>query len=470
LTLPQYPEELTYDNNEISCFVDVVKRKLKVLLIAGSPTMEFHHLVPSLIRDSVIDVSCFLQTADVNAVQQGNDVIDQLPRTTQEWNRYDVVVVYDIDPNKFTNDQETGLEWLVQNGGGVLFIAGRVNGMASLVQVRSAKIRAMLPVEINKNERPEHAQIFDQPFRIVRTPEGQKHPLLLFSMDTKQNDSVWQSFAELNFYWHHPAQGLSGKGIALMEKAREDQSSKRVPLMAMMRYGKGSSIYLGIHDIWRWRYPMESYDYDQFWSQTIRYLGEVRMLGSQRQVVLNTDKKMYSPGEQVEIRLSLLDPALVNQLRNDQIFAKVTDAEKGEYQVMLQPSVKDPTLRIGRYSARRIGVHEVRASHVLAEDLAAQKAVFDEKKHFTVRMQSLEYKDTTADLDGLRNVSDVTGGEALTHETITDLKNLPAKVSTEPDWQERETFGDLWDRLPVLLVLLFFGTVELYFRRRWALL
>jgi hypothetical protein len=82
----------------------------------------------------------------------------------------------------------------------------------------------------------------------------------------------------------------------------------------------------------------------------------------------------------------------------------------------------------------------------------------------------LEYKDTTADLDGLRNVSDVTGGEALTHETITDLKNLPAKVSTEPDWQERETFGDLWDRLPVLLVLLFFGTVELYFRRRWALL
>ena len=230
-------------------------------------------------------------------------------------------------------------------------------------------------------------------------------------------------------------------------------------------------MYLGIHPMWRWRFPMEGFDYDQFWSQTVRYLAEFRMLGSQRQVIVATDKKAYSPGETVQIQLSILDPALANQLRMEQIFVTVTDSEKGEYRVMLRPSPKDHAVQRGRFPARRLGEHEVRARHILSEDLAARKALFDEKTHFTVRMQSLEFKDTTADLAALKDVAELTGGTALDHTNLgPGLKRLPAAIDKEPQRVAHESYDDLWDRWFVLAVLLGMGTVELWFRRHWGLL
>ncbi len=473
LTLPKLPDELTHDNNEVSFHVNVVKRKLRVLFIAGSPTMEFHHLVPSLIRDKVMNVSCFLQSADVNATQQGNDILEELPRTPAEWNRYDVVILYDINPNMFTNEQENGLEQLIQSGGGIMFIAGRVHGLAALLQVRGAKMRSMLPVEINKNRHVAGSfdEYYTEPFHLVRTREGKRHPLLIFNPGIKKNDEVWQSFADLNFYWSHPVQAVKRQAIPLLVKKRKGGAGKQECVMALMRYGKGSSVYVGVHTMWRWRFPMESYDYDQFFSQTARYLAEYRMLGSQRQVLLNTDKKIYSPGETVRIQLSILDPALANQLRTEQIFATVNDPEKGEYKVMLQPSPKDMAALYGKFPARRLGEHKIRVNHVLAADIAAKKALFDEKKHFNVRMQSLEYKDTTADLPAMKELAERTGGSYLDHETMKEgWKKVPPTVNADPLLIPKESYDDLWDRWYVIAALLFFGTVELWFRRIWGLL
>jgi hypothetical protein len=195
------------------------------------------------------------------------------------------------------------------------------------------------------------------------------------------------------------------------------------------------------------------------------------MLGSQRQVILSTDKKIYSPGEVVMITLAILDPALANILRTEQVFVTVTDEQKGEYKVMLRPSPRDPAALIGTFPARRLGEHEVRAKHILAEDLAAKKAIFDEKTHFMVRMQSLEFKDTTADLPALRDLAERTGGSALDHANMGEgIKTLPATVDTSPQLVPHESYDDLWDRWYVLFVLLALGAVELWFRRHWGLL
>jgi hypothetical protein len=230
-------------------------------------------------------------------------------------------------------------------------------------------------------------------------------------------------------------------------------------------------VFLGINTMWRWRFPMESFDYDQFWSQTCRYLAEYRMLGSQRQVLLTTDKKEYAPGETVNVQLSILDPALVSQLRTEETLASVTDQTKGEYRIPLRPSDKDESARLGRFMARRIGEHEVRAQHVLAADLAARKSLFDEKTHFAVRMLSLEFKDTTADLAALSAVAERTGGVALDHTNAGQgLKTLASKVDRTPQLIQRESFDELWDRWYVLALLLALGAGELWFRRSWGLL
>lgn len=473
LTLPVFPDEFDPDNNTVSFHVKVVKRKLKVLFVAGAPTMEFHHIVPSLVRDTVIDVSCFLQSAAVNAVQQGNDVIDDLPSTPSQWERYDVVVLYDIDPNKFSNEQENSLELLVRDGGaGLMFIAGRVHGMGALLQVRGAKMRAMLPVEINRNLHPNYDDLLTEPFHIERTREGLVHPMLLFAPTKAENDNIWRSFSDLEFFWNHPILGLQRAAVPLLVKRRAGAAADaRECILALMKYGKGSTMFLGVHTMWLWRYPAESYDYDQFWAQTIRYLGEYRMLGAQRQVALNTDKKVYAPGETVQITLSILDPALVSLLRTEQVFATIKDQAGGEYRVMLATSPRNPSDQVGTFMARRLGEHEVNVRHILAEDLAARRALFDEKTHFDVRMQSLEFKDTTADLAALKRISEDTGGTALDHKTVAGgLKQAANSVDPRPQLVPHESYADLWDRWYVLAVLITLGAVELWFRRNWGLL
>ena len=79
----RYEDELSYDNNEISAHVRIVKRGLRCLFIAGKPTIEYHYLWPALARDPNINVSCWLLDSDVNYSQQGKTPIDKLPQSLE---------------------------------------------------------------------------------------------------------------------------------------------------------------------------------------------------------------------------------------------------------------------------------------------------------------------------------------------------------------------------------------------------
>lgn len=474
LEVPTFPEELDTGNNAVSFRVNVAKRQLRVLLVAGQPTMEFHHLVPALVRDKVVKVNCWLMSSDVNAAQQGNEApIEDLPQTPAQWERYDVVILLDVDPNKLTDEQVNGLEQLVrEQGGGVLFVAGRVYGMALLLRVRGAKMEGMLPVEINKNQYPSMEDCFTEPFHCARTRVGESHPITLFAPVKERNDEVWRSFSDLEFFWSYPVTGVKRMAVPLLARqGGAGGGSGADCVMALMKYGKGSTAYLGLNTMWKWRYPMESYDYDQFWTQTVRYLAEYRMLGAQRQVMVSTDKKIYAPGETAQIALSILDPALASQLRSEQVFATITDAHKGEYKVMLRSAGRDQATKRGSFPAARVGEHSVRVSHVLAEDLAARRALFDEQTHFDVRMQSPEFRDTTADLPGLAALAAQTGGRSLDHTTMGEgVRKLPPLVDATPQAVPHESYADLWDRWYVLALLVALAAVELWFRRNWGLL
>ncbi|MBP7830297.1 MAG: hypothetical protein KA248_10305, partial [Kiritimatiellae bacterium] len=98
------------------------------LLIACEPNREYLYLVPALLRDPVINLSCYLQSADIDYIHQGNTNIEKPPQTEADWRRYDVAVLMDVDPNGLSVQQVAGLEEMVGKGGGLLIIGGRVQG------------------------------------------------------------------------------------------------------------------------------------------------------------------------------------------------------------------------------------------------------------------------------------------------------------------------------------------------------
>jgi hypothetical protein len=468
LQLPTYPDEVNTKNNEAVVHVKVVKRTLRVVLIADRPSREYLYMVPALLRDPVVKLSCYLQSADVDYTHQGNANIDRLPRTVKEWENFDVAVLMDPDPNGITNQQVQGLENMVNRGGGLVIMAGRNNGLAKLIQVHATRVRGLLPVEIDKNLYPNYDKYYEKAFDTARTTLGKGHPIMFAASDEELNEQLWKTFPR--FYWHHPVQGPKPKAIVLLERESGGPDGGSC-LMAVQRYGEGAVCFSALDSFWRWRYPYESFDYDRLWTRIVRYLGETRLMGTQQQVALGTDRRTYSPGEQVEITLQILDPALMAQLAGEQVFVSVTSPRGDKTMVQLQPARDGRPAYQGTYGAKAVGSMLVQARQIRPEGPSDQKPLFDVKHSFRVKMQSLEDKDTSADIEGMRELAAATNGVSTTYRTIGEVDTLAEKIPTERQTLEKtvtkEVVFDWVGGVPSFVV--FFALFVVLISSEWSL-
>lgn len=472
--LPRQPDEVNVANNVAEVTVNVVKRTLKVLLIAGQPTREFYYLVPALLRDPIVDLACYLQNADVDYVQQGNSYIERLPATVKEWSAYDVAILFDVDPNGISTQQLTGLENMVSNGGGLMIVAGRTHGLAKLVQVHAAKIRSLLPVEVDKNLHLDHDKVYERPFRIASTTLGKNHPILLASTDPQVNDQTWASFHNLDYFWYHPVSGAKPKSIVLLtaKESGDLGAAGGAPLVVIHRYVDGAVFFSAVNDLWRWRFPAESYDYDRLWTRAIRYLGEAKLLGTQQQVALSTDRRSYSPGEEVQIALRVLDPTLMAQLAGQPLHAAVRSEAGDAHMTPLAADAGGEPLYRGSYRARRLGTMIVQTRHTPPDADSEAKPLFDVQHGFQVRMQSLEDADTSADLPAMKELAQRTGGRYLDYRSMRtqDLDDLIAAIPTDPQILRSTRVEEIWDGRAFLLLFLVLACGELSLRKWWGLL
>jgi hypothetical protein len=464
--VPTFPDEVNTENNETVLHVKVVKRVLKVLLVASHPTREYLYMTPALLRDPVVGLSCWLQDADIDYIQQGNRNITRLPETLAEWMEYDVAILYDPDPNKLTTQQVTGIENMVRKGGGLMIIAGRNHGMAKLIQVHAVKMRNMMPVEIDKNLVIDTAAVYENSFETERTPQGRGHPILLISGDEARNEEIWKTFPR--FFWSHQVEGLKPAGVSLLSKRGETGGA--ATLMAIHRYGEGAVFYSGIDSLWLWRYPYESFDYDRFWVRAIRYLGETRLSGSQQQVSLDTERQKYAPGEQVLLRLRVLDPALMSQLKGLPLFTTVAAPSGEEQAIPMSPDPGGEMRYTGNYLARRTGSMLAQCKQAAPQADSEAKPLFDVKHAFQVEMQSLEARDTSGDLEAMRLLAEKTGGRYYDYRNMREIDELVSAIPKDMQVIKESRMVELWDGLPFLLLVVILVGGEWALRKAWGLL
>jgi len=470
--LPELPDEINYANNRSEFHVKVVKRTLRVLFVAGKATREYQHATLCMLRDPVIRMSCFLQSAHVDYVQQGNVVIDRLPGTVAQWAEYDVVLLYDVDPKKISSQQVSGLENTVSKGAGLLVMAGRSYGLGPLLQIHASKMRQLLPVEIDKNRPPEHHRFFHEPVTVERTPQARGSAVFRLVGNEQLNEQIWRAFPAL--YWYHPVVQVKPRAIATLRKVQGPAAMAGWGdcVMAVQRFGEGLVVYLGTDEVWRWRKPFGSHDYDLFWSHLIRYLGETRLLGSQKQVALGTDKRLYGPGEKVKVTLRILDHALLQQLAPERLTATVIDPARSKQVIGLQRDPSGLPAYRGSFTSRRVGPHLVEASHVLSTADTEAKPLYSARESFKVELVPLESLDTRADLEGMRKLAETTGGKCLDHRTMNAeaLARLAGSIPAEKLVISHESIHEVWDTWSMLALVLVLVATEWSLRKYWGVL
>lgn len=303
-------EFTTADNEKPLPPVEITDRKTKVLLVAGGPMRDYQFVRNLLYRDQGIDVNLILQSGDPEISQEAGKVLTKFPETREELFEYDVIIAFDPDWKKILPGAIEYLsEWLFQQAGGLILVAGDVN-TPNLVQARSdlQQVQAWYPVKLPRFYDPElQGANSQQPWPIKLTREGGAAEFLNLNDPTPGEAAIWNVFAGI--YRCFPDEGAKPGGTVLAYHGdpRSGSGAEAPALIASQFFGAGRVLYLGSAEFWRLRAIDESY-YDRFWIKALREVGQGRLLrGSTRGLIL-LERTTYSLGSSVAVRARVLDP------------------------------------------------------------------------------------------------------------------------------------------------------------------
>lgn len=460
------PDELLRSDNEKATTVRVVGQRARVLLIAGSPTWDFRLVRTLLLRDKTIDVSCWLQSLDLDMRQDGNTVIERLPSKPEDLFAYDVVALFDPDPSGLDEPWTDLLKRFVgEHAGGLFWVAGPKYTTRFLTTYQTRGLRDLLPVRLGDGAG--EARLFDRPhtraWPMHVTPDGTEHPLLRFDDDSGAGPGIASALPGV--YWSYPAASAKPGATTLIEhgdprlKVRDD----RRPLLVAGRYGPGRVLYMGFDGSWRWRRLGEEV-FDRFWVRSIRYLLEGRLMGGRRRGRLATDRDVYAVGSRIAVTARLYDAAF-EPLAEPTVPAVVRTApdappqETMLRQVANRPGHYEGSVIAGRVGATRIEVTLPGTGGTGPVRLARQ---------VTVEPPRVEFRDPRLNRALLADLAERSGGRYYEIDEADRIAgDLPDRHETVVVREPPRTLWDTWRLLALLVGLL---TVEWAVRKRYRLM
>lgn len=432
-------DELTDRDNSASLVARVVAQKPRVLFIAGNASKEYRYVKNHLTRDTTLSVSCWLQSAEAGFNQEGDAPLATLPKTEQELFGYDVILLLDPDPREFDAAWAGLLKRFVgDHGGGLAFIASNKFTADFLTARELQPVAELLPVQVEREQlsiAEALSRVNQQDWPWLVTAAGYENPIFQLDPDPERNRRVWAAMP--GFYWAQPVRALKpgATALAVHSDPRRQTRQGPQPVVAAQFYGPGRVLFVASDSTWRWRY-VGARAFDQFWSQTVRYLTQGRLLGGLKRLALTTDRDDYSLGQRLTVRAKVLDvsykPAAMEKFE-----VRVRVGAEREGVLRLDPIAGTAGEFEGSLLAGQIGLHEISASlpGTAGRDVAVVKAV-------RVSLPRLEFADTRMNEPLLREIASISGGEFL---TLDKMGELPGRLPRREQVLVNEQTHDIWD-------------------------
>ncbi|MBM3889093.1 MAG: hypothetical protein FJ388_08195 [Verrucomicrobia bacterium] len=316
-------------------------------------------------------------------------------------------------------------------------------------------IAQLLPVQIEREQltvADALSRVNQQDWPWLITAAGLENPIFQLDADPERNRRVWAAMP--GFYWAQPVRALKPGATSLVAHSDPRRQTRQgpQPIVATQFYGPGRVLFVATDSTWRWRY-IGARAFDQFWSQTVRYLTQGRLLGGLKRLVLTTDRDEYSLGQRITVRAKVLDagykPAVMEKF---EVQVKVGQASSlpsdegsqagGLRHLRLEPIAGTAGEFEGSLLADQLGLYEVSAAVPGTRDLGTVKSV-------RVTLPRVEFADTRMNEPLLRQIATTTGGEFL---TLDKIGVLPARIPKREQVLVNEQTADLWDT-PMALCL-----------------
>ena len=499
--------------------VRVVDQRIKVLYVENQPRHDWRFLSNYLTREpdarlargreearSRFLVHVLLQTADPSFRQPssyGEPAIQHFPRTRKELFQYDVIIFGDVDwprldpaGRRASLDRLEQLVAFVEEGGGLALQAGvDYNTPLALLDTPLAQL---LPINATARDRKASDVPLDQSFRIALTPAGQMSPI--FSAVPSRTGkvptpdeigSIWRGDQSLSQDWHwwwlyRARGGLRPSATALARvqpegsTALRDTRGEALPVFATMPFGKGRVFWSSIDNTARLRRGISDEIFGPFWEQILRDLATYRLLGGNKRYKIFTNKDRYFVGETATISIRALDPNF-DPLRDPMLdgvrIERLGDEGAGASRLLEgderprsladegAPGTYRFELPLDRPGNLRIAIER--------EDFAGGRRITQRAaKRIEVNFRAQEDILKAPDHDTLLHIAKATRPQGADARVIAPWEL--AGVMDELPARPRERVLDrkeitLWDRAPILWLLVGLLAIEWILRKRWQM-
>jgi hypothetical protein len=447
-------KEAELANNQQTVFCEVMKRRIRVLVLEGQPFWDTKFLAESLRKDERVEITQITQIGDVKRetiVSRAEQTSPKLPASAEEWANYEVVILGRGIENILDPESARLLTHYVVSGGGQLIFA---RGQA--YDPRTDKGRQLADAFATL-EPVVWGTLELQQLPLELTPTGRSNAWLA---PLKMGVNVEDALARLPGFDVMTSIEREKPGTLVLARAVGGGGANQAAI-THMSYGRGAVVAILGEGLWRWSLlKPDTQDlrgfYDTFWSNLIRWLA----LGSD-----------FAPGEQISLQLSRSTSRLGDDLTVDVAY-KLAPAD-GALPTLDLVAPDGTALNVAlhklpgvlpRYRATLspavAGIHQVR---VRAPGMAPGEVA----KQFNVYNINLERLHTAANPQALRLLAEESGGKFLDENAVGDLENLLERHLASLEMPPQLEY--VWDQGWILTALLGWMGLEWIVRRATGL-
>lgn len=430
----------------------IIDEKIKVLYIEGMPRWEFRYLRWVLLRNPHLQTRFLMTEGDPDLAKMSPNFMPGFPSDVRNIFEYDLIILGDVSSKYFKPGQLELLETQIkEHGGSLIMIGGTMHAPASY---QDTPVETILPINIGVG-RPKVVANNVSP----RLPTDQAlSPITTLMDDLEANQRVWSRVRPLG---RLPVlNGPKPSANVLLELPAQKTSEPPYPLVSWHPYGKGKAMFVASDRLWRLRLEVGDAHHSKFWGQSIQFLAMSRLLGQNKRISLQTERKRYNPGEPVRVYANVLSETYQPVVKDSHtVVIERPGFKDARQELKLIPDPQTPGLYIGTLPADEKG------EYVLGPQ--THEAEISSSVEFSVANDSLEDRDTSAKPELAQKIAKASGGK------VVAPVDLPEFIDTLPSQSMQRVVSreiELWDTPLLYLLLVLFAGLEWYLRRRESLL
>lgn len=438
LVLSSLAGEYSAANNRKIFYVNVLSNKIRVLILAGSPSLDLSFIKNALLTDNNLSVNSITQIGMNKYLEKNNR--ERLIDST------DVIILIGFPSKETPNDILRKVIFQISERNIPFLFVFCSNIDFNLL----SQLKKELPFTFSSIP---NNYIEVQPDIVI---DQKKHPLLQSSADpiTVWNNlpPVFQSFAEFT--------PKAESDVIVKSKVNNVPTNR--PLILTRRLGSQRSIAILAKDIWRWKLQtaLKNQDiFDRFILNSIKWLNSP---DDKKRFQIKTSKKLFALGEEVEFTAQIYDDSFnpisdaevkVNvKNENDMFELNLSSIGNGLYEGVLQAN------KSGNYS-------------FTGQAKLNNKILGEDNGIFNIGDIDIEMMNARLDYEFLTSLANVSSGGYFTADNINPLFSILDELNKKSSKEKIDTKEfSLWSNEFLLIAIVLLFAIEWFIRKREGML